>query len=315
MPANEIAAYHTDLDLARSGDVYYQDDGEQAIVQFSDAARRKGDGYATFQIVLKRDGRILFYYQQISGRSDNGVIGIQNGSQDSGLTVALNRQYLKPGLAIEISTPVLWLNATPVTGSLGPGASATISIKLDARFLEQGVFNGGLAITADAATQGNVLVPATMTVNQGPKVSVRSPSNNIVRLAGDDVSLEAEAADGDGISKVEFFDNQQKIGELEQNPFALLWQNIGLGAHIVTVRATDKLGAAKVSMPVVVDAQADSNHNGLGDEWEMANFGDLDQAADADFDQDGLITLPNSGLTADRREPTLTGMESVMVMK
>ena len=52
MPSNEIAGFHDDLNLGRSGDVYYRDFGDRAIIQFSDAARYASDGVVTFAVII-----------------------------------------------------------------------------------------------------------------------------------------------------------------------------------------------------------------------------------------------------------------------
>jgi hypothetical protein len=42
---------------------------------------------------------------------------------------------------------------------------------------------------------------------------------------------------------------------------------------------------------LLLDRFVDTDHDGLDDEWEMENFGNLDQDADGDFDNDGVSNL------------------------
>jgi hypothetical protein len=102
MPANEIAAFHTDLDTSASGDVYYQDFGDRLVVQFTNAARYDGNGTVTFQIVLHSDGRIFLYYKEVTGDVEDATVGVQDMTQEHGLTVAYQQPYLKNNLAVAI---------------------------------------------------------------------------------------------------------------------------------------------------------------------------------------------------------------------
>ena len=301
MPAYEIAAFHNDLNLGLSGDVYYQDDGDKVTIQFSNAARMGGDGLATFQIVLQRDGSIFFYYFALSGTTDQATVGLQNGTGDQGLTIAFDQPYLKKGLAIQIRTPVRWLTVVPASGTIGPGESVSLQVQLDGTFLRNGSLAGAVQIASNPADENNPVLAVQMTVNEGPEVALTSPLDGTPSVEGLDLSLHATAADNDGIGKVEFYDNGAKVGEATAPPFSVTWQGVSFGNHTITARATDRLGAIRMSPPAVIDAQADSNHNGMGDAWEMKHFGNLDQTAGDDFDGDGLS---NSAEFAANTDPT-----------
>ena len=59
----------------------------------------------TFQAVLYPNGTIMYYYQSMTASILNsGTIGIQNATQDDGLTVVYNDAYVHDGLAIRLST-------------------------------------------------------------------------------------------------------------------------------------------------------------------------------------------------------------------
>jgi hypothetical protein len=168
-PAALIAPFWNDLNLGNSGDVYYQDYGDRIVIQFENAARFDGDGYATFQIVLQRDGTILFYYKEMLGRLDRATVGLQNPARNGGLTITYDQPYLKSNLAVRIAQTIEWqqapwLQVSPAALSLPPGASADITITLDGRPLTPGIFSGGIAVTADAPAIGTREIPVTMTL-------------------------------------------------------------------------------------------------------------------------------------------------------
>jgi Bacterial Ig domain/Bacterial TSP3 repeat len=299
-PANEIAAFHNDLNTDESyggsGDVYFQDFGDHAVIQFNHAERYEEDGFATFQIVLNADGTILFYYKEMTGTLDDCVVGIQNSGKDKGLTIAYQRAYLKDNLAVRIVDSATWFSVNPASGSLASGESTTLNALLDARAFESGNYSGAIRIVADSSPALNLTVPVTMTVNAAPEVTLISPEEGWPFAEGTQMTLQADALDQDGVRKVEFYDGTVKLGESTTAPFAFQWHNLPFGNRTITARAIDNLGAARRSQPVHADVQADTNHNGIGDAWEMQYFGSLNEPADGDFDHDGLTNAEEFAL-------------------
>ena len=272
-PANEIAAFHNDLNLAEiwggSGNVYFRDFGDHAVIQFDHARRYNQDGFSTFQIVLNADGTILFYYKEMTGTLDDCVVGIQNAGKDKGLTVAYQQAYLKNNLAVRIVTSAAWFTVTPASGSLGIEESATVNVEFGAHDIEGGNYNGSIEITAASSPELDVTVPVTMNINAGPEVTVLSPEEGWPFAEGTEATLQISALDQDGINKVEFYDGTEKLSESTTAPYMFLWRNLPVGNRTITARAVDNLGAAHVSAPVHIDVQADVNQNGIGDDWEM----------------------------------------------
>lgn len=86
-----------------------------------------------------------------------------------------------------------------------------------------------------------------------PNSSVTSPANNSTFASPATVSLTASASDPDGtVSKVEFFDGNDKIGEDLVSPYTLNL-NAAPGNYSFTARATDNAGIVGVSVPVHAD--------------------------------------------------------------
>lgn len=87
-----------------------------------------------------------------------------------------------------------------------------------------------------------------ITGNEPPTVGLTSPSNNAIYTAPVDVTLTADAADGDGqVTKVEFFQNGTKVGEGYSAPFTHTWAGVSAGSYTLTARATDDSGAQTTS--------------------------------------------------------------------
>ena len=86
--------------------------------------------------------------------------------------------------------------------------------------------------------------------NLPPTVSLNAPATGTTGAA---IVLTANAADSDGsVAKVEFFDAAAKLGEDLSSPYSLSWTPAAVGAHSLTARATDTLGAATTSAAVNV---------------------------------------------------------------
>lgn len=92
-----------------------------------------------------------------------------------------------------------------------------------------------------------------LTSNEPPTVSLTGPPDNAVYTVPTDVTLTADAADGDGqVAKVEFFQNGTKIGEDLSSPFTFLWSNVPKGNYTLTAKVTDDLGAQTTSSAVAI---------------------------------------------------------------
>ncbi len=97
----------------------------------------------------------------------------------------------------------------------------------------------------------------TVNANQGPTVSLASPTPNQVLPAPATITLAATATDSDGsLAKVEFFTGATLIATATTAPYTATWSNVPSGAYSLTAIATDNLGGTTTSaaIPVTVDA-------------------------------------------------------------
>ncbi len=93
--------------------------------------------------------------------------------------------------------------------------------------------------------------------NLPPSVELSSPFNGEVFQGGMTITVTASAWDADGeVTKVEFFDGTNKLGEAVRSPFIFSWSNPAVGNHTLTAKATDNTGATKTSSSVNVTVEA-----------------------------------------------------------
>jgi len=96
--------------------------------------------------------------------------------------------------------------------------------------------------THSGAWQEWVYLDSCGDVGIPPTVSISSPTNNQEFMTGETVSISATATDSDSaIDKLQFFIDEQKIGEDNSLPYSFNWSAVS-GNHAITVRATDDTG-------------------------------------------------------------------------
>jgi glucose/arabinose dehydrogenase len=135
--------------------------------------------------------------------------------------------------------------------------------------------------TAPTDVGANVL-RIRWTGNESPSVNITSPSNGASFTPPADITIEAEASDIDGtVSKVEFFQGSNKIGEDSIEPYGMQWNGVPEGNYSLTAKATDNRGATTASSAVNVVVgqpqptnllknggfEIDGNANGRPDSW------------------------------------------------
>jgi Zn-dependent metalloprotease/subtilisin family serine protease len=165
-PANLIDALHDDLYPSSGGDIYFRDYGDRAVVQFDNVYPYSGSGVYTFQMVLERSGNIYLYYNNLTGPLTGATVGIQNGARDDGLTVVYNATYLKNSLAVKFSPKSNWLSASPLSGTVSAGQSASVRVGFNGASVPGGTYYGKLDITHNApAAPSPQSVPCTLWVD------------------------------------------------------------------------------------------------------------------------------------------------------
>lgn len=183
-PATLIAAFHDDLYPGSSGDIYFKDYGNHAVIQYSNVATYSGDGTITFQIVLNADGSIIFYYNSYSGTTNSSTVGIQNLDGSIGLNIAYNTAYIEPGLAVEIRNLPSWITVSPINDTIGKTLTKNLTFNFDAAGLAIGTYTATLDLNHNDPTQtAPVAIPITLVVkNSTAPIITSQPINATVEV-------------------------------------------------------------------------------------------------------------------------------------
>jgi hypothetical protein len=89
--------------------------------------------------------------------------------------------------------------------------------------------------------------------NALPSSAITAPTAGAILTVGTPASISVQASDTDGtIAKVEFFDGDDRLGEVTSAPFRLAWTPSSAGPHRLIARATDNFGGAGDSIAVLV---------------------------------------------------------------
>ncbi|HEY8400634.1 MAG TPA: Ig-like domain-containing protein, partial [Cytophagaceae bacterium] len=95
--------------------------------------------------------------------------------------------------------------------------------------------------------------------NQAPLVSITSPANNATFTAPATVNITATASDPDGsVSKVEFYNGSQYLGEDTSSPYTYSWTNVSAGNYTITAKVYDNLNLSSTSSPVNISVSEGS---------------------------------------------------------
>jgi hypothetical protein len=164
------------------------------------------------------------------------TITLSATASDSDGTIA-KVDFLRGG-----STPIGTATSAPYTYTWANVPAGTYSLTARATD-DKGATTTSTAVTAK--------------VNNPPNVSVTAPANNASFVAPATVTIQASASDSDGtVAKVEFFQNGALLATDTTAPYSYAWANPPLGNYSLTAKATDNLGATRVSAPVAISVKA-----------------------------------------------------------
>ncbi|MFN8009042.1 MAG: Ig-like domain-containing protein [Terriglobia bacterium] len=172
--------------------------------------------------------------------SDQATIPINVTASDSDGTVS-KVEITNGGqlLATLTNSPYNWTWSNVPSGNYTLGARATDN---------QGVMSN---------TSINVIV------NFVPSVTLTNPLNGASLNAPANITLTANAFDSDGsINMVEFFNGSTKIGQANNSPYTLIWNNVWAGSYSLTAKATDNRAATTTSAVVTITVSGNQAPSG-----------------------------------------------------
>ena len=172
-PLSLLAVWWDDLNPEHGGNFYYWSNQVDTFIVTIDSIQGWGEptprgGPYFFQVILIGSGKIKYQYQEMGTiRLDEATIGIQNETGTIGLTVTHNSLYVHDELAVEFSIPVLWLDVTPLTGSVATGELDSLHLTMDGSQLEVGTHQANVIINNSDPVNPAVVVPVTFTILGG----------------------------------------------------------------------------------------------------------------------------------------------------
>jgi len=120
--------------------------------------------------------------------------------------------------------------------------------------------SGSYSLTARATDNDGAVTtssPVTLRVNAAPTVSIINPSAGAVLNAAPNVTVAANATDGDGtVTLVDFYQLATLIGTATGAPYSITWASPAPGNYSLRAAATDNNGATTISTPVSVRVNA-----------------------------------------------------------
>jgi len=174
-----VAPFWDDLDGRSGGSAYYEQVGNQFIVQWHNWGHYpSGTQNMIFQVVFfQNSSTIWFVYENIDDQASS-TFGIENMDGTIGLEIAFDQTYAHNQLLTKISKGAEWLSENPSAGTVAPGDSLDITLTADATLLSTGIYGGRVLIDSNDPLNATVIAPVVkLQVGQGtPAISVSTTS-------------------------------------------------------------------------------------------------------------------------------------------
>lgn len=144
-------------------------------------------------------------------------------------------------------------NGANIAGATGSSYTTAPAVSAD----NGTSFRAIVSNAAGSVTSAGATLTVTAVGNTPPSVVLTSPTNGQSFTTPANISLSANASDGDGtISKVDFYQGGALIGADTSSPYSIAWNNVAAGSYSLTARATDNVGALTMSGAVSITVNA-----------------------------------------------------------
>ncbi len=194
-PKNVICWCWDDLNILDAdnlgGKVVYKTVGSDFVIEYArypefELAVNPGD-VITAEIILSPNGNIKLQYQTIAPGFDilGNTVGIQNRTGSMGMTVAINTDYLRNNLAVQIVKPKQWLFAVPSSGEVPYGQSATVQLIFSGVDLDTGSYQADLKVSSNDPDSVDALqtLPANLKVEVLPYFCGDANGDHVVNIS------------------------------------------------------------------------------------------------------------------------------------
>jgi len=163
-PNDLIAPFWDDLDGRNQGEVYYQQDGDKFIIQYDNWPGFSSSAGKTFQVVLHSSGKIVIYYENMTGTLSSCTVGIENATGTDGLQVVRNATYVKNGLALQFAAEPDWLAPSNISGRIYNANTVGLEMTFSSEDYPLGDYSMDVVIASNDPVTWFVTVPVTMEI-------------------------------------------------------------------------------------------------------------------------------------------------------
>jgi len=172
----------------------------------------------------------------------------------NGALIAANTNILLAASASDADGTVARVEFFQGTNSLGVATNAPFNLTWS------NVPPANYALTARATDNNGITTTSSVvniTVNVAPSVTLITPTNNSIFMAGSNIPLSANASTSEGVvTQVQFFQGTNNLGVLTNAPYNLVWSNVVAGSYALTAQATgdDGLSSTSAVVSITVDS-------------------------------------------------------------
>jgi subtilisin family serine protease len=168
-----IVPLRTNLDPSQGGTIRYGTVAAGFVILFESVPRHgEPDQRFTFQIVLARDGRIMFNYGQLDMLPADVAVGIQHRSRDIQKIGCGQSTPIADGLTIEWrpqTNPQFWVELPEDSGNIAAGTEEEVSIMLDwVMPTQQQPYRSAVLLRSNDPYQPVIRLPVELTTLEAP---------------------------------------------------------------------------------------------------------------------------------------------------
>ena len=206
-------------------------------------------GDHTLRLVLLEGGfnlgRMTFSYNRPLGYHPPQ----SNAGDDKIVIFPSNNSILNGDLSTDLDTDQLSYFWSQIYGPSVASMSGQSTVSTFVNDLVEGVYKFKLFVSDGSHSSTDfTYVFVSSSEDFYPSVSLITSNLNPTYYFGSQIEIEVSATDIDGsIELIELYDNNEKIGEINSEPYKFLWENISIGNHIIKAVATDNDGLSKTS--------------------------------------------------------------------
>jgi hypothetical protein len=271
-PNEIICPFWDDLDAKAPGTVHYKQDGNRFIIQWTNYQRYSGTSSYTWQVVIYSSGKILFYFNNMSGTLNSATTGIENAAGNDGLQMAYSATYVKNNLAVKLAAEPEWIIPSGnLTGTLYQGNRTGIILTIRTEDFNQGNYSMDMKVRSNCGLNPLVTIPVSVVLGTVP-VELHSFEAETVR---DEVLLKwktASETNNLGFT-VERKDNTKGVWNnisflegkgttTQTSEYGFRDKNLKPGSYEYRIKQTDLNGDVSFSNPLKIEV-------GLPDEFAL----------------------------------------------